>query len=172
MTVIDPHRTLKETYWEVKYREWRPFILVSPFLTLIIGAVLGGLAGARAFPNTEVQTVDRIVTKEIPAQLPSERWTLSDKVNRIVTYANAPCDEKTITLDVVPNTAIALPPNCWVVVASNKPVLVDDSSAAKTSHTLAISGHPAVVSSQSPLYIITIEERENTVVGFHLLPRK
>lgn len=66
--MTDHTQHLKATYWDIKYREWRPAILAAPVVTLFIGA----LFTYTVFPRTVVETVmkevpiERVITKEVP----------------------------------------------------------------------------------------------------------
>ncbi|QWG24160.1 hypothetical protein KMZ93_04315 [Bradyrhizobium sediminis] len=117
--MTDHTQHLKDTYWEIKYREWRGVILSLPAVTFVVGFLLAvGL-----FPRTVEVPVDRIVertrevpvekivTKQLPAPPPANLVTKVD--TRLLDVVCVPKDVLHV-LNAKSTEIILAPKNCGI----------------------------------------------------------
>ncbi|QAU49662.1 hypothetical protein [Bradyrhizobium guangzhouense] len=169
--MTDHTQHLKSTYWEIKYREWRPVILLLPFAAFFVGALFSWLL----FPRTiTVETpIEKIVTltKEIPATItqPAD----DRKIN--TTYKDASCDGKQTDIKLPARTAFTFPTRCRITVGfltkadSHKVVLLYDTAAPKGSHILLPDGQTISVNATGELIIDSLDQ--DIVMVFNTSPR-
>jgi hypothetical protein len=88
----DPHLELKQTYWDIKYREWRPFVLVAPFLTFFFGGLFVFILFPRTLTAIKELPVEHVVSKDIVKEvIRHDILLITDPPISDPRIENAPC---------------------------------------------------------------------------------
>jgi hypothetical protein len=103
----DPHKPIKSHYWDIKWRELRPLMLVVPFVTFFLGLIVAYLI-LRQQPAGIAQDVS------LPASAPQTSPAAEKLYDH--TYENSCTGNPSVHIPV--NTAILLPPNCLIAIGS------------------------------------------------------
>lgn len=164
LTNYDHTQHLKDTYWQIKYREWQPIILFAPLVTLTLGLISGLIIGARYFPD--YVPIDRVVPTEVVKEVHTTNFVPSDSKNKIVTYANFPCKprdqaikDKTTNASLPANTSLLLPRGCIISIRTpDRNVVVFDSTASRPSKVLLSPDNTVTLTTGGDLYVLTGEQ--------------
>ena len=122
----DPHAGLKEDYWDVKYREWRIYIVAALFILPTLSAMLVYFLVSRP-PSLDTPTIRQREPIPAPIQGPSTPPTtppIESKTRHIQTYQKAPCDGQTIEYNLNPDDVFYLPTDCASSFYSNRTMLL------------------------------------------------
>jgi hypothetical protein len=100
----DPHQPIKSHYWDIKWRELRPWILAAPFITFALGLLVAWVL-LRQLPSSQDVSLQSSASQTSPA---AEK--LYDH-----TYEDSCTVTKATIVHIPVNTAVLLPPDCLLI---------------------------------------------------------
>lgn len=165
----DPHLELKQSYWDIKYREWRPVLIAAPFGTFF----LGGLLTFIFLPRTLIQEVpvDRVVTKEVvkEVQVPvavdnSDPRHLPPPVIVDGKYQDRPCSSDPLVLTIYSNESVLLPRSCRTDITATRGQVRVEQNDGKDPIFLTGGYHTTTADHYTALRSLTAEARVKVVI--------